>query len=327
MNATAPRRADDEADVRELAALLPPPAVPELPRERALLLKQAVLRQARPAPRPLRRRLLVPAVAGALAVAGVVGVVGPDLGGNGAGRPPAVAQSDPAVRLLDRAALAAGSRPATTVRPGQFVYVRSEVAYAGQSAGGGPLTLSPVRTREVWLSADGSADGLVREEGRADSPVVSAGASAPSVSAPSHTFVATLPTDPAALLALVREQTRGQGQDPDQRAFEAIGELLAETAAPPRVSAALYRAAALIPGVTVAGTAEDAAGRTGVTVARTAHGEQKQWIFDRSTYAYLGERTVLVATTDAGPAGTVTGTSAVLATAAADRAGEAPRPR
>ncbi|MFG2329540.1 CU044_5270 family protein [Streptomyces sp. NPDC048604] len=319
MNAVVPRRTSEEAEVRELAALLPPPAVPELPRERALALKQAVLRQARPAPpRRVRRRVLVPALACALAVGGGVVVV------NGIERPPAVVESDAAGQLLDRIALAAASRTPGAVRPEQFVYVRSQVAYAGQSAGGGPLTLSPVRSREVWLSADGSRNGLVREAGRADSVVVPLGDDAPSVSSSSHAFVTTLPTDPAALLALVREQTRGQGQDPDQRAFEAIGELLAETAAPPQVSAALYRAAARIPGVTAAGTAEDAAGRTGVTVARTARGEQKQWIFDRSTYAYLGERTVLVETTDAGPAGTVTGTSAVLAAGAADRPGEAP---
>ncbi|WP_406861526.1 CU044_5270 family protein [Streptomyces sp. HUAS MG47] len=316
MNAAVPRPAAEEADVQELAALLPPPAVPELPRERALVLRQALLRDAQPAPRRVRRRVLVPAVACALAVAGVV-VYGVE-------RPPAAVRSDSAAPLLDRIALAAASRTATAVRPGQFVYVRSRVAYAGQSADGGPLTLSPVRSREVWLSADGSRDGLVREAGAADSTVTAVGDDAPSVSSPSHVFVTALPTDPAALLALVREQTRGQGQDPDQRAFEAIGELLAETAAPPQVSAALYRAAALIPGVTVAGSAEDAAGRPGVTVARTARGEQKQWIFDRTTYAYLGERTVLVETTDAGPAGTVTGTSAVLATAAADRPGEAP---
>ncbi|WP_187645565.1 CU044_5270 family protein [Streptomyces sp. TRM49041] len=324
MNAAVPRRPADEAERRELAALLPPPPVPDLPCERGRLLKQAVLwhaLRAGPARRPrgLRLRVLVPLVACVVTVAGVV-VVSGERSADGDH------QAAPTAQLLDRIALAAGARTPAAIRPEQFVYVESKVAYAGQSADGGPLALSSVRTRQVWLSADGSRAGLVREDGRPDSQVVDASSSAPSVSDPSHTFVASLPTDPDALLALIREQTRGQGQDPDQRAFEAIGELLAETAAPPHVSAALYRAAAEIPGVTMAGTAKDAAGRAGVTIARTTHGRQKQWIFDRTTYVFLGVRTVLV-DDRAGPAGTVVGTSAILTTAAADRAGEAPATR
>lgn len=139
-------------------------------------------------------------------------------------------------------------------------------------------------------------------------------------------YVASLPTDPDALLKLIRDEARSRGGDPDQRAFTAIGDLLAETWAPPRVGAALYRAAAKIPGVTVVRTAADAAGREGVAVARTAHGRQTQWIFDRTAYAFLGERTVLTEAGEAGPAGTVVGTSAILTRAAVDRAGEIPAP-
>ncbi|MEU8528935.1 MULTISPECIES: CU044_5270 family protein [Streptomyces] len=329
---TPQRRPSDEADRIALTDLLPPPAVPGLPRDRAPLLKQALLHQAaRPAParraRPLLVRFAAPAVACALAVGGVIAL---DLGETDTGTAPRKgggvheAAAPEATRLLDRIALAAASATPPAVRADQFLYVESKVAYAGQSAGGGPATLSPVRTRQVWLSADGSRPGLVRQEGDADSTVVTMGSGDASVTNPTHVYVSSLPTDPDALLALIRKETRGQGQDPDQRAFTAIGELLAETWAPPQVSAALYRAAAKIPGVTVAGTAEDAAGREGVTVARTVHGQQTQWIFDRTTYAYLGERTVLVESTDAGPAGTVTGASAVLTTAAAERAGEAP---
>ncbi|WP_197359259.1 CU044_5270 family protein, partial [Streptomyces clavuligerus] len=142
---------------------------------------------------------------------------------------------------------------------------------------------------------------------------------------PTPLYVASLPTDPVALLRLIRDETGGQGQDPDQRAFTAIGELLAENWAPPRVGAALYRAAALIPGVTVVDEATDAVGREGVAVARTAHGRQTQWIFDRTTHAFLGERSVLAGPGAEGPAGTVVGTSAILTKAAVDRPGEIPR--
>ncbi|MFF2118443.1 CU044_5270 family protein [Kitasatospora sp. NPDC058184] len=375
MNATprraAQRPASEESERRELAGLLPPPAVPGLHADRRLLLREALLRQAaepqgrpalraplrrpagcpvrRPARRSARFRIAVPALACALAV---VGVVASDLGGAGTpGRDHAAVAGggatggSEAVRLLDRIALAAAGSEQPAVRADQFVYIESRVAYAAQSAGGGPVTMAPAHTRQVWLSADGSRPGLLREEGGPDSrlgedgpvlhldqpgatarPEVPGGGSGPSVGEPTHAFVAALPTDPDALLRLVREQTRGQGQDPDQRAFTAIGDLLAETWAPPQVAAELYRAAERIPGVTVVASAVDAAGREGVAVARTAYGRQTQWVFDRSTYAFLGERTVLAEDGEAGPAGTVVGTSAVLARAAADRVGELPPP-
>ncbi|MFF8837954.1 CU044_5270 family protein [Streptomyces sp. NPDC015130] len=344
----------DERLRGELTELLPPPPVPEIEPEREQALRYAVLRDALaagPAARRPRSSRAVPRftwiAAPAAACALVAGVVvlapaeapaGPS-GRSSAGQPTA---SD-AGRLLSRAALAAASAPAPDARPQDFVYIRSLAAHAGRSAAGGVATLPPVRQREVWLSADGSRAGLLREAGSADSvlsppslPVYELdhpGASprpstleagAASVTNPTHAYVATLPTDPEVLLKLIREETRGDGADADQRAFRAIGTLLAETWAPPKVTSALYEAAARIPGVSVLPSAKDAAGREGVAVARTADGEQTQWIFDRATSVFLGERTVLVETTAAGKKGTVLGLSAVLAKGAAERAGERP---
>ncbi|MFF2407189.1 CU044_5270 family protein [Streptomyces sp. NPDC058092] len=360
MNITSRRRTphrSEDAERFDLAALLPPPPVPGLDPDRERLLKVALLRKATSAestgglgsrvPRPRRRlvRVMVPAVACALAVGGVVVVNLPDTSGRGSG---AVAdgrtRSVPeAVQLLDRIALAAGDGKQPSVRADQFVYIESRVAYAGQSAWGGPVTMPPAHTRQVWLAADGSRPGLLREEGEPDSLLGADGPvghldgrgatprpgtldGGPSIDNPTHEYVASLPTDPDALLKLIRDETRGEGRGADQRAFTAIGDLLAETWAPPKVGAALYKAAAKIPGVTVVRAATDASGREGVAVARTAHGQQTQWVFDRTTYAFLGERTVLTEAGDAGPAGTVVGTSAVLAKAAVDRAGDKPVP-
>ncbi|MFF8916460.1 CU044_5270 family protein [Streptomyces sp. NPDC015032] len=351
---THPR--SEETERLGLTGLLPPPPVPGLGHDRELLLKQELLRRAVLAEstghpttrvsRPRRRlvRIMAPAAACALVVGGVVTVNLADSPGrattavtkHGATSGPA------ATRLLDRVALAAAAAKQPTVRADQFVYIESKVAYAGQSAGGGPVTVAPAHTRQVWLSADGSRSGLLREAGEPDSRLGDdapayhldgRGASPrpstlhgtdPSIGNPTHAYVASLPTDPDALLKLIRDETRGEGQDPDQRAFTAIGDLLAETWAPPRVSAALYRAAAKIPGVTVVHESSDAAGRQGVAVARTAQGQQTQWVFDRTTYEFLGERTVLTEAGDAGPAGTVLGTSAILTRAAVDRPGETP---
>ncbi|MEU6015959.1 CU044_5270 family protein [Streptomyces sp. NPDC047515] len=361
MNLTSRRRTHHRSEETErpgLTALLPPPSVPGLDPDRELLLKEALLREAAVAEprgglaprvsRPRRRlvRVMVPAVACALAVGGVVVVNLADSPGHGptavsGGRTPGTSE---AAQLLDHIALAAAGQKQPTVRADQFVYIESKVAFAGQSAGGGKVTTPPAHTRQVWLSADGSRPGLLREEGEPDSslggdaPVYdldgrgatprprTAHKKAASISDPTHEYVASLPTDPDALLKLIRDETHGQGQDPDQRAFTAIGDLLAETWAPPQVGAALYKAAAKIPGVTVIDAATDAAGREGVAVARTAHGQQTQWVFDRTTYAFLGERTVLTESGDAGPAGTVVGISAVLNKAAVDRTGEIPAP-
>ncbi|GAA1315392.1 hypothetical protein GCM10009647_043210 [Streptomyces sanglieri] len=359
MNTTPPHPSDHLSEEDErlgLTTLLPPPPVPGLDPDRELLLRQTLLADAAPADpsgrrtaratRPRRRlvRLAVPAVACALAVGGVMVVELPETPGPATTAVPGdgATNAPEATRLLDRIALAAAESEQPAFRADQFVYIESKVAYAAQSAGGGPVTMPPVHRRQVWLSADGSRPGLLREAGGPDTPLGADGpvetldgpgatprpstlnASEPSISNPTHAYVASLPTDPDTLMELIRDETRGEGQDPDQRAFTAIGELLAETWAPPKVGAALYRAAAKIPGVTVVHTADDATGREGVAVARTAHGEQTQWIFDRTTYAFLGERTVLAEAGDAGPAGTVMGTSAVLTTAAVDRAGELP---
>ncbi|WP_426403180.1 CU044_5270 family protein [Streptomyces sp. R-07] len=361
MNAFAPRPPHADADEllrAELAELLPPPPVPDLTAERSQHLRHAVLRTALAAgdgatARPVRARRprrglrlgwIAAPVAACAVVAGVV-VLAPQGGAPGSpGRISAEPPASPgAVRVLSDAALAAAAAPAPDARPGGYVYVKSLVAHAGRDAAGGPATLPPAHQREVWLSVDGSRPGLLREPGAADTelgaelPVyelerpgatprkIAMEAAPPSVTNPTHAYVATLPTDPDVLLRLIRDQTRAAEGDADQRAFTAIGTLLAETWAPPKVTAALYGAAARIPGVTVLPSAKDAAGREGVAVARTAHGEQTQWIFDRTTSAFLGERTVLTGTTSAGRAGTVLGVSAVLAKAAAPAPGELPK--
>jgi hypothetical protein len=124
-----------------------------------------------------------------------------------------------------------------------------------------------------------------------------------------------LPSDPRALLDRIRRLKTG-GLSPDPVAFGAIGDLMQEPAVPPRVAAALYRAAALIPGVTVIRTATDAIGRAGVAVSLSVRGDEQEWIFDRHTYRLLGEREFVH--------GILVGTTAILDRAIVDRAGELP---
>ncbi len=143
----------------------------------------------------------------------------------------------------------------------------------------GPVRLQELHEREVWLAAapqgyggaeretDGGTvvdvdeapvDGLIREWGE-DIPLKGGDP------ARSYELMKDLPTDPAELLAWIRAEDGG-GARTDQQAFEVIGELTGETVVPPEQSAALYRAAALIPGVRLVDSATDAAGREGTAV-------------------------------------------------------------
>ena len=103
-----------------------------------------------------------------------------------------------------------------------------------------------------------------------------------------------------------------------EEAFTTIGDLLREAITPPRVSAALYRAAALIPGVTVVADATDAIGRHGVAVAMTYQGVRSEWIFSKQTLHYLGEHDINLAN------GSTTGETAVLQRAFVNHAGQIP---
>jgi hypothetical protein len=84
------------------------------------------------------------------------------------------------------------------------------------------------------------------------------------------------------------------------------------------VSAALYRAAALIPGVTVVADATDAIGRHGVAVALTYQGVRTEWVFSKQTLLYLGERDINIAN------GSTNGESAVLQRGFVNHVGQVP---
>jgi hypothetical protein len=84
---------------------------------------------------------------------------------------------------------------------------------------------------------------------------------------------------------------------------------------PTATEAAIYRAAGLIPGVTLIPDATDMTGRPGFGIALTdSTGLQNEWIFSKATYEFLGERATQVTNapgfvaTDGG-VGTKAGTS------------------
>lgn len=141
-----------------------------------------------------------------------------------------------------------------------------------------------------------------------------------SLNGPSYDYLKTLPTDPDALLKKIYKETKGQGNSPDQEAFTTVGDLLKEQLAPAKLNAALYRAAAKIPGVVVLDHAKDAAGREGIALAHVDQqsGGRTEWIFDPKTYAYLGSRGVQVKQANDIKPGTVLERTAVLERAVVD---------
>ncbi|MFJ2932192.1 CU044_5270 family protein [Streptomyces sp. NPDC087219] len=261
----------------------------------------------------LRKAILLPAataLAGALAVGVLVLTPGDAQAPLDRATGPAltttigVADAKGAPRLLDRISLAAAGAEAPSSRAGQYIYIETRSANTHVKTVGGESSLvsEPLHTRQSWRSPDGLKGWLIEPgntgpegitlEGRDEQGNVPT----PHLGAPSHDYLASLPTDPDALLRKIYKETEGQGNGKDQQAFTTIGDLLVESWPSPKLTAALYRAAAKIPGVVTVDSATDAAGRKGVAVARLdeASGQRTEWIFDSKTFTFLGERTVQV---------------------------------
>jgi hypothetical protein len=92
---------------------------------------------------------------------------------------------------------------------------------------------------------------------------------------------------------------------------------------PPALAAALYRLAATLPGATLVPRAANATGRAGIGIMWTSKTArqvyQNEWIFDRTTLQFIGEKTFDPAT------GKLTGESAILQQAFTAKAGQLPR--
>lgn len=327
MNADDSRRA---RTVTDLARMLPVPAERDLPAGRLPVIKEHLMTELRTdqpaadrAARPHRTRRTAWTAAGAgllaaaAAAAAVIGLAGPS------GTTPGHIT---AARLLSKIADVAARAPAREVTDNQFMYIETEVA-AGAPYGQ-PAPREP-HMRQVWIPvADLCRPGLAIDNGVrfsvSDTPtpdMVSNGVhlTCPyrgTLNDPSYRLLQSLPTDPRTLLTMIGKQTAGAGQSPAQEAFTTIGDLLRETIAPPEVSAALFRAAALIPGVTVVAHAVDAAGRPGIAVSLTSGGEQSEWIFDENTYQMLGELDYVN--------GTLTAEAAIITRAFVDHSGQVP---
>ncbi|WP_144440721.1 CU044_5270 family protein [Streptomyces roseifaciens] len=335
------RRPQEPLDHGDFDLLLPRQDETALPKARQDLLEEAlwaeVHRTALCAPRSLARRTAWIALPAATAVIAGAVIVAPGSSGTSGTdtRPPkAGAKLQPGTSkglsaTVDRISLAAARQPALEPRQDQYIYVESKVTGGRVDRAGGKekLAVTPLHSRQVWHSPDG-LKSFIYEPGhefmdkngedldleRADD-VTDRG---------SYNSVKALPTDPDVLLKRLYQGGRMGDPQADWTAFGEIGQLLEEQIAAPKISAALFKAAAKIPGVTLVDKAADATGRPGVAITFTGPESRQEWIFDRNTYAYLGQRDVLVKPYRGLEPGAVTYETVVIKRAVVDAKKELP---
>ena len=284
----------------------------------------------------LRRAVLLPALACALAgaVVGGLALSGGDGGNASLATGPALttrigaADARGADRLLDHISLAAADTSEAAVRDDQFVYIASKVAQTYPKTVDDKTTVvsEKLHSRQVWQSPDGRNGWLIEPGNTSEDGITLAG---PNPFRSAYDRLAKLPTDPEALLRKIYQESDAV-RDPevprDQAAFVTIGDLLTESYPPANLTAALYKAAAEIPGVVAVDDAVDAVGRHGVAIARLDEqsGQRTEWIFDKKTYAFLGERSVQVEPSEEFKKGTVTFTIAITQRAVVNEMKEVP---
>ncbi|WP_409470804.1 CU044_5270 family protein [Streptomyces sp. HC307] len=329
----------------EAEELLSAPAEWDLPPSRHLHYKDVLMQQidhdrtpspqARPAPRrrPARGVVLLPLASMALAGALIVTLSGGDDTPAPATR---AAEANSASAILNRIAVAAMATEETPVKDGQFVYVESLVR-ENKGAFEGPVRLGALHKREVWMSQNPgpvTKTGWIRESGKDAvmpgqlGPIESTAPLSAGIDHPTYKWLASLPTDPDALLDLLYTQTRvEEGESKEQAVFNVIGDLVSETIMPPANASAFYKAAAKIPGVQEIPDAVDAAGRHGIAITRedASSATRYEWIFDKDTLAFLGSRAYIThdeakrLTSD-----TLFRTSAIMKRTVVDQHGKAP---
>jgi RNA polymerase sigma-70 factor (ECF subfamily) len=113
---------------------------------------------------------------------------------------------------------------------------------------------------------------------------------------PTPEFFAGLPRDPQQLLDEIRRYAGDAGPSRDGEALVVIADVLRSGITPGDVRAALFQAAALIPGVDVTDEQANLNGQIGVAVGRyePSKGERQEIIFNPDTGMVIGERDVLV---------------------------------
>lgn len=122
---------------------------------------------------------------------------------------------------------------------------------------------------------------------------------------PSDDELGSMSRDPYLLLNSIYKKTIGIGDSPDAQAMVVIANLLRTGLIPADLRAALYKALAMIPGVTVVEQEATLDGQIGIAIGRVdSYSLRKDIIIDPLTGLMIGERTVTLKADGPIPAGT-----------------------
>ncbi|QIJ65737.1 CU044_5270 family protein [Streptomyces sp. JB150] len=251
-------------------------------RTRLLAAVAAEDRAAAPA-RPLSRRLVFrAALGGAAATAVGAGVV--MTRDAGSARTPAlepVSAQDVLRRAAARTRALGSDLPVP--RDDQYFYTRTHIRRT-------PLKTGRTRTwtDESWLSVDGSKPSLREEHGRVhrDPPLGEHEVLWPPTV---YSGLRKMPTDPDKLLDVLRLGDKASPESDMHVFFEGCMLLKGPRVVPPGLQAATFEALSRLPRIRLDHDAVDGAGREAVGVSYP--GTEFTFLFDRTTYDYLGLRT------------------------------------
>nr|WP_181726541.1 CU044_5270 family protein [Micromonospora provocatoris] len=265
---------------------------------------------------------------GATATAGALALIVGQVVSIG-GQPPAA--SAQAAEVLHHAAESARANGGLVPRADQFLFTETKtfVPVVGQAQPSGEISRS-------WMSIDGTHDGLLwfsapKEGGRQQLviPGCRDGRTAQWTSdgglrtdetrpcTPSPAYLQDLPSNADDMLTHLKKMSHSTSPTPDEL-FSNVGDLIRSGYLSPQARAALYEAAAKIPGVAATASLIDAVGRTGVAVSLSGPLARYDLLFEPKTYEFLGWQ---VQPTPAAPAGQLRG-EVVLTVAVVDRPGQ-----
>jgi RNA polymerase sigma-70 factor (ECF subfamily) len=255
-----------------------------------------------------------------------------------------------AAEILDSAAAATIKTSDPAVKPGQYLKVDTKAVYSSSVAKADGTTVSWLDSTggQVYIPADMAGEWVWNREPRVPTTFfgVESKAEAQRHTAATKTddaagpqlegvlrgkagdfyghpqqilgtpllgAIKTLPREPQQLLDLIYDKTRGKGPSPESEALTTIASSLRTGVIPADLRAAMYKAAALIPGVVVADKQATLDGRRGVALGVSwAEGKfREDIIVDPATGLLIGERTMYLVAESGIPANTAASWTAV----------------